>query len=532
MIRTILNKCFKLAVVTTLFATNVATAVEPKKPVAELEAWLGVRLGCLCEELVASDSMINEALASRGAVPRWNVVRPLPVKGAFVREVYPKSAALEAGIQEGDIVLSFASSEIQDDAHLRKLIQDTKDSEPLQIEVLRNGEKLGLSARLKFRKAFVNQPEAQALLAKVREKYAKLEKIKVTGQIKTLTAGMPLGAETMVITFAAQRPDTFRYEYVSMGKHSDFRTVDMWAENQKFLYHDSVMIWGGVAIRNSLYELVSSGDAYGLSKFFAKLVFPDSILGMTQLFPKAAQLLDEEVIAGVPCYKIVTLRGREIFWIEKDNLFVKQRERAGKRGLLGTREIATFVTSTEVPQDDLAPSVRIRLEMMKHKDYAENAKVGTGALIEVESLTGIISPVDGRGTPVVFKTTKPIIEPNGTSAEASEARILGVVKCLDKEGRVDIELTQLAIRRADGRRTVVDIEGWIVDAEYQKGLEGTRLTKLVKTVLSQDDVVCKVGGSEGDSTMKISKGRKSVPTSVIEIQPGKRAFAVISKVKV
>jgi hypothetical protein len=317
-----------------------------------------------------------------------------------------------------------------------------------------------------------------------------------------------------------------------MGKHSDFRTVDMWAGNQKFLYLDPAVLWGGVENRNSLTELVSSGDLYGLSKFFAKLVFPESLLGMTQLFSGSAQLVGEEVIAGVSCYKIVTLRGRDVYWIEKDNFFVKQRERVGKQGVLGTREIATFVTSTEVTEDDLAPSARIRIEMMKRKDYEENVKIGTGDLVEVELLTGIIAPVDGRGTPVVFKTTKPLTEPDGTSAEASEARIMGVVKCLDQEGRVDIELTQLAIRRSDGRRTVVDIEGWIVDDESQRGLEGTRLTKLVKTVLSQDDVVCKVGGSEGESTMKISKGRKSVPTSVIEIQPGKRAFAAISKVKV
>ncbi len=66
-------------------------------------------------------------------------------KGALVAQVISGSPADEAGIQVGDIIVSFNGKHIQDSTQLRNLVAATKPDEKVNLTVLRNGKEQNLT---------------------------------------------------------------------------------------------------------------------------------------------------------------------------------------------------------------------------------------------------------------------------------------------------------------------------------------------------------------------------------------------------
>lgn len=68
--------------------------------------------------------------------------------GAVLNAIVPGSAADEAGLQAGDVVVSLNGRQINSAAELRTQIGLLRVGEPVQIEVLREGKRISVSARV------------------------------------------------------------------------------------------------------------------------------------------------------------------------------------------------------------------------------------------------------------------------------------------------------------------------------------------------------------------------------------------------
>ena len=70
------------------------------------------------------------------------------VKGAYVARVLPNSAAAEAGVKEGDVIIEFQGKKIEDNLELIKAIQQCQIGDRVKFKVKRDGQILTLEAVL------------------------------------------------------------------------------------------------------------------------------------------------------------------------------------------------------------------------------------------------------------------------------------------------------------------------------------------------------------------------------------------------
>lgn len=188
-----------------------------------------------------------------------------------------------------------------------------------------------------------------------------------------------------------------------------------------------------------------------------------------------------------------------------------------------------------------------------------------GDAVPVQLLTGVNAPVDGTPYPVVFKLDGAIMGPDGSALDLGEARIVAAALGSEVDARVLYRLTNLAIRHKDGRRSVVEIDGWIVGEDGIRGMQGRLIDKLGELIIAtatastaaalanhiagNGDLVVEDGGDDNlqltsnsvenavgkginESTQKlvdvlIDRYEKLVP--VVEVLSGRRAVAVFSQ---
>ena len=105
-----------------------------------------------------------------------------------------------------------------------------------------------------------------------------------------------------------------------------------------------------------------------------------------------------------------------------------------------------------------------------------------GDSVAVKLLTGVNAPVDGTPYPVLFQINSPITGPDGSFLDVGEARIIAAATGSETDSRALFRLNDLAIRHKDGRRSVVQIDGWIVGEDGIRGMRGTLIDKLGRLI--------------------------------------------------
>ena len=92
--------------------------------------WLGVRIQTVTEELAESRLQLPEAT------------------GALVASVTPGGPAEAAGIQPGDVVLTFDGREVENMRRLPRMVAETAIGKDVEVVVWRNGERRTLKVEL------------------------------------------------------------------------------------------------------------------------------------------------------------------------------------------------------------------------------------------------------------------------------------------------------------------------------------------------------------------------------------------------
>lgn len=87
--------------------------------------WLGVTIQPMTEELAQSFGLKQ-------------------AKGALVNDVMKGSPAEKAGIQQGDVIITFNGTDIKDAAHLQRTVADAAVGKPVKITVMRDGKPVEL----------------------------------------------------------------------------------------------------------------------------------------------------------------------------------------------------------------------------------------------------------------------------------------------------------------------------------------------------------------------------------------------------
>ena len=110
--------------------------------------------------------------------------------------------------------------------------------------------------------------------------------------------------------------------------------------------------------------------------------------------------------------------------------------------------------------------------------------IAPGDAVQVRLLTGVNAPVDGTPYPVIFELAGPVSGPDGSSLDLGSARIIAAAQGSEADGRALFRLTQLSIRHPSGRRSVVEIDGWIVGEDGIRGMGGRLLDKLGRLIFT------------------------------------------------
>lgn len=110
--------------------------------------------------------------------------------------------------------------------------------------------------------------------------------------------------------------------------------------------------------------------------------------------------------------------------------------------------------------------------------------IAPGDQVQVQLITGVNAPTDGTPYPVVFRLVGPIEGPDGSALDIGEARLIAAAQGSEADSRALFRLTQLSIRHPNGRRAVVEVDGWIVGEDGIRGMKGRLIDKLGRLILA------------------------------------------------
>ena len=120
----------------------------------------------------------------------------------------------------------------------------------------------------------------------------------------------------------------------------------------------------------------------------------------------------------------------------------------------------------------------------KKPKHSKFTFISPGDAVPVVLLSGVNAPVDGTPYPVVFKLNGSIEGPDGSSLDLGEARLISAAQGSEVDGRVLFRLTNLSITHKDRRRSVTEVDGWVVGEDGIRGMKGKLIDKLPETLVA------------------------------------------------
>jgi hypothetical protein len=113
---------------------------------------------------------------------------------------------------------------------------------------------------------------------------------------------------------------------------------------------------------------------------------------------------------------------------------------------------------------------------------ARLAVVGAGDSVRVRLLAGVNAPTDGTPYPVVFQLVGDVYGPDNSALPLGEARLIAAAQGSLSDSRALFRLTSLNLRFPNGKREVVNVDGWIVGEDGIRGMEGVLIDPIGKAI--------------------------------------------------
>jgi hypothetical protein len=110
------------------------------------------------------------------------------------------------------------------------------------------------------------------------------------------------------------------------------------------------------------------------------------------------------------------------------------------------------------------------------------AVVGAGDHVRVKLLGAVNASTDGTPYPVLFKLSGDVRGPNDSSLSLGEGYVIAAAQGSLSDSRAMFRLTSLNIAYPDGRRNVMEVDGWIVGEDGINGMEGVLIDPIGKAI--------------------------------------------------
>jgi hypothetical protein len=110
------------------------------------------------------------------------------------------------------------------------------------------------------------------------------------------------------------------------------------------------------------------------------------------------------------------------------------------------------------------------------------AYIGAGDSVQVKLLAGVRAPTEGNPYPVIFKLISDVHGPDGSALPLGEARVIAAAQGSLTDQRALFRLTSLNIRYPNGKRKVIDVDGWVVGEDGILGMEGILIDPIGKSI--------------------------------------------------
>ena len=110
------------------------------------------------------------------------------------------------------------------------------------------------------------------------------------------------------------------------------------------------------------------------------------------------------------------------------------------------------------------------------------AVVGAGDHVRVKLLGAINASTDGTPYPVLFKLSSDVRGPNDSALSLGEGYLIAAAQGSLTDSRALFRLTSLNIAYPDGRRNVIDVDGWVVGEDGINGMEGVLIDPIGKAI--------------------------------------------------
>lgn len=105
----------------------------------------------IADQLIAKGKIVRGYLGVRPQEITHDIKEAMGLKsteGVLIGEVVEKTAAAKAGIKEGDVIVKFDGKKVTDVEQFRKIVAETKPNKEVEIEIIRDGKTITLTAKL------------------------------------------------------------------------------------------------------------------------------------------------------------------------------------------------------------------------------------------------------------------------------------------------------------------------------------------------------------------------------------------------
>lgn len=154
------------------------------------------------------------------------------------------------------------------------------------------------------------------------------------------------------------------------------------------------------------------------------------------------------------------------------------------------------------------------------------AFVGAGDSVRVRLLSGVNAPVDGSPYPVVFKLASDIYGPDGSALPVGEARIIAAAQGSLTDSRALFRLTSINVRLPDGRRKVLEVDGWVVGEDGIRGMPGVLIDPIGKAIGAAGMIGGLEGLAQGFSSAQLSRNQDEDGDYTVEMDGDTTTYAV------
>jgi hypothetical protein len=159
------------------------------------------------------------------------------------------------------------------------------------------------------------------------------------------------------------------------------------------------------------------------------------------------------------------------------------------------------------------------------------AVVGAGDSARIRLLSGVAAPTDGTPYPVVFKMVSSVFGPDDSMLPLGEARIVAAAQGSLTDQRVLFRLTSLNVRLPNGRRKVMEVDGWVVGEDGVRGMSGILIDPFGKIIGAAGMAGMISGFGEAVSANNVTRDEDVYGGDSIEVSGSETEYAAGQGIK-